>query len=309
MLVNGIKKVLCVYLITLYSVVMAAEKQIDAKKMCESVVERIGSAVGPLTHTCQGNETKASCVVTSPIQIDTTLSIKNFKCEIVSDAKDITASLSGNPLWILKPQDSSMHDFMPNKFTCNLNLKLHDVLLNSVFGCMLYAPIYSFKADGDSDLQSALFKEKDINNIYEISLMDKTSSTQNDIAINPKQTIFELQGAKFGEGVFKKMKKDDPTLTQEQYVATINMGLAMSQVALTQNQNLSKETISGIMKAAGAVGDILLSKKQNVKITLKRKSSEMFTMKEFFNIIDQLDTNPQVLLQYLNNYDIITVVR
>ena len=87
MLVNGIKKILCVYLITLYSVVMAAEKQIDAKKMCESVVERIGSAVGPLTHTCQGNETKASCVVTSPIQIDTTLSIKNFKCEIVSDAK------------------------------------------------------------------------------------------------------------------------------------------------------------------------------------------------------------------------------
>ena len=150
---------------------------------------------------------------------------------------------------------------------------------------------------------------KTLNNIYEISLMDKTSSTQNDIAINPKQTIFELQGAKFGEGVFKKMKKDDPTLTQEQYVATINMGLAMSQVALTQNQNLSKETISGIMKAAGAVGDILLSKKQNVKITLKRKSSEMFTMKEFFNIIDQLDTNPQVLLQYLNNYDIITVVR
>lgn len=164
-------------------------------------------------------------------------------------------------------------------------------------------------------MESHRFLNKDIDKVFDdleqmLEDIDDSNVQQKlkDFKVDIREIVLDVKGIQFANKMFDVLKKDDPNFTKEQYNATVNMGVAMVPVGLA-NARVSESSLEQVSKAAAALGDIALSKKQQAIITLKRKSAAMLELADLPDLIAKIDADPSVLLKYLDEYEISVVTR
>ena len=164
-------------------------------------------------------------------------------------------------------------------------------------------------------MESHRFLNKDIDKVFDdleqmLEDIDDSNMQQKlkDFKVDIREIVLDVRGIQFANKMFDVLKKDDPNFTKEQYNATVNMGVAMVPVGLA-NARVSESSLEQVSKAAAALGDIALSKKQQAIITLKRKSAAMLELADLPDLMQKIDADPSVLLKYLDEYEISVVTR
>lgn len=295
--------------------------KINAKERAEKAMQGIASKDENFTYNCQGNDAKASCTAKELI-IDSDISLRNVKLDYVIDDKnfnsmidfdlyiktdDIDAAASINSSWV---------EFFPKHVSCSSPSSLQGSLYRGQITCDVTSPSYTVQFKSAGSIESDRFADKDMATIV-VELeeifdnLDDAANMQKelqDYRIDPRELVITIKGKQLGDKIFNIMKKGDPTYTREQYVAAVNMGVAMVPVGLA-NAKTSESTTEQVTKAATALGDIATSKKQQATISLKRKSAVMLDLADLPSFIQQIDADPLVLLRYLDEYQISVVSR
>ena len=303
---------LCSALVSL-CLIMPANAKVSAKEYAEKTMQGMVEKDQNFTYNCQGNDTKASCTA-KKLVIHEILSINNIKFDYLIDNKNVNSSMDFDLQF--KNLDSVTAEFMPKHISCVSPSKLQDKLYQGQITCDITSPSYSIQIKGAGSMESDRFVGKDSATISEEfeALLDKLDSTEDiqkelqDFKIDPRELVINVKGAQLGNKIFNAIKKEDPSYTREQYIAAINMGVAMVPVGLA-NAKTSETTMEQITKAATALGDIATSKKQQVTISFKRKSAVMLNLADLPDFIEQIDSDPLSLLKYLDEYQISTISR
>lgn len=287
----------------------------NAKERAEKAMQDMATKDQNFTYNCQGNDTKASCTAKELI-MDKDFSLRNIKFEYMIDDKNLNSAIDFD-LQVKVPNiDNDYVEFIPKHVSCVAPSSLQGSLYQGKIACDITSPSYSIQFKSAGSIESDKFADKDVETIVvELEdMFDKASnlnSLQNelqDFRVDPRELVVNIKGAQLGNKIFNVMKKQDPTYTKEQYIATINMGVAMVPVGLA-NAKTQESTIGQITKAATALGDIATSKKQQATISFKRKSSIMLNLADLPNFIQQIDADPLSILKYLDDYQISVVSR
>lgn len=309
------QKILCGFALTCCVSSAFAQTNANAKNLLESSLQDFSKKY-PITYTCKGDDSKASCVIPSfspkqditfeNVRIDASLS--NTKHNYV-----VSANISSSDKGAYK-------EMLPKELSCKVESSLNSITLGNNASCLLKSPIYSFAFNTLLDFESASFKGKNINEVTQLfeniediddqmppenatKAMDKLGDLK-DLSFNPKFYKFSLESEKLADYIVKEEQKTDPNITKDQYNAAIAMGVAAFNLQLSKAQNITPQTIEQITKASEAIASLLTSNSKKVEISLKRKNQVKFGLFEVAEFISQLDSNPQALLESLNNYEI-----
>lgn len=306
-----LKNCVCGALVAL-SLIVPASAKMSAKDAAETVMKGLGEKDASFTYDCIGNDTKASCTA-KQLKIDPTLTLRNIKVDYILNDKSANTGISLD-LQIKDPSlDSNTRELLPKSVNCTSPSTLQGSLFKGSLTCNLTSSAYTIQLKSAGSLESKHLDKKDLSSAMEEveALFENATDPQealNDFKIDPREFVIELKGARLGDKILAVLKKDEPTMTKEQYNATINMGVAMVPVGLANGQ-LSQTTIDRLTKAATAIGEVLTSQKQQATITLKRKSGTMLDLADLPTFIANIDSDPMKLLQYLDEYQISVVTR
>lgn len=288
--------------------------KISAKDSVEKAMIGLGKGVSNFTYDCQGNDVKASCVA-KKIDYEDGIGFRNVKLDYMIDNKNLNGAISFD-IQVSDPRvDREILEFTPKRVVCSSPSSLQGKTYKGQINCEIIAPTYVLKTKGVGSMESHRFLNKDIDKVFDdleqmLEDIDDSNMQQKlkDFKVDIREIVLDVKGIQFANKMFNVLKKDDPNFTKEQYNATVNMGVAMVPVGLA-NARVSESSLEQVSKAAAALGDIALSKKQQAIITLKRKSAAMLELADLPDLIAKIDADPSVLLKYLDEYEISVVTR
>lgn len=288
--------------------------KISAKDSVEKAMIGLGKGVSNFTYDCQGNDVKASCVA-KKIDYEDGIGFRNVKLDYMIDNKNLNGAISFD-IQVSDPRvDREILEFTPKRVVCSSPSSLQGKTHKGQINCEIIAPTYVLKTKGVGSMESHRFLNKDIDKVFDelgqmLEDIDDSNMQQKlkDFKVDIREIVLDVKGIQFANKMFDVLKKDDPNFTKEQYNATVNMGVAMVPVGLA-NARVSESSLEQVSKAAAALGDIALSKKQQAIITLKRKSAAMLELADLPDLIAKIDADPSVLLKYLDEYEISVVTR
>lgn len=288
--------------------------KISAKDSVEKAMIGLGKGVSNFTYDCQGNDVKASCVA-KKIDYEDGIGFRNVKLDYMIDNKNLNGAISFD-IQVSDPKiDKATLEFIPKRVVCSSPSNLQGKTYKGQLNCEISAPTYVLKTKGVGSMESHRFLNKDIDKVFDdleqmLEDIDDSNMQQKlkDFKVDIREIVLDVKGIQFANKMFNVLKKDDPNFTKEQYNATVNMGVAMVPVGLA-NAKVSESSLEQVSKAAAALGDIALSKKQQAIITLKRKSAAMLELADLLDLIAKIDADPSVLLKYLDEYEISVVTR
>lgn len=287
--------------------------KISAKDFGEKVMMGMSMGKTGFIYDCQGNDVKASCIARK-VDVEDGISLRNVKLDYMIDNKNFNQAIAFD-LQVSDPSiDRATLEFMPKRIVCSLPSNLQGKTYKGQLTCEINAPAYILKIKGVGSMESHRFSNKDIEKVFDDleQMLDDIDSdmqqTLRDFKVDLREIVLDVKGIQFANKMFNVAKKEEPGLTREQYNATVNMGVAMVPVGLA-NAGVSESTLEQVSKAAAALGNIALSKKQQAIVTLKRKSVGMLELADLPNLIEKIEADPSVLLKYLDEYQISIITR
>ncbi|STQ86993.1 hypothetical protein LS73_006800 [Helicobacter muridarum] len=283
-----------------------------AKELAESFVTSL--LENPKDYFCDGNRSKATCNA-KIIKLDKNIKLRNVILDVVVNNKNSSWSFKGD----IDISDAGLEPikkvFLPNKFDCNHKYNLKNIILSSDDKCNISSSTYDLTLHSLADTQSDVFRSKNIDDAIQDSVAMFEGIDQNQdleavlskFKFNHKQLVINLKGSQLGDSVFKAMKANDSSLTKEVYDSTIALGVAMIPSYLSQLPNITPATSSSLSKVAGSIADIITSRKESAKITLKRKSNTPVSLSLLIDFIDNLDSDRGDAFLFINDYDITSI--
>lgn len=286
----------------------------SARDSLEKTMTALGKDVPGFTYNCQGNDTKASCVI-KKIDIENEISLSNVKLDYVINNDTFNQAIAFD-MKVLDPDiDKEKLEFMPKKVVCSSPNNLQGNIYKGQLICEVSAPAYVLKTSGIGFLESNRFLNKDIEEVFDdLEKVLKSINSSNmqqklkDFKVDIREIVIDVKGTGFANKMLNVLKKNDENFTKEQYIATVNMGISMVPVFFA-NAKVKESTTDQVSKAATALGDVVTSKKQQAVITLRRKSTAMLELADLQSLIEKIDVDPTFLLKYLEEYEISVVTR
>lgn len=295
-----------------FCLVAPLSAKIDAKDRAEKTMQSMATKGDNFIYNCKGDDTKASCTA-KELVIDKEISLRNIKFDYAIDDKNLNSAISFDLRVKSDDIDASIIELIPKSVSCTSPSSLQGDLYKGQINCDITSPSYVLQLKGSLSMESDRFVNKDVSTVVaELEdMLDNFSGTQKelqDFKVDPREFVINIKSMQLGNKIFNALKKEDPTYTKEQYVAAVNMGVAMVPVGLA-NAKTSESTTEQITKAATALGDIATSKKQQATISFNRKSAAMLDLADLPNFIHQINSDPLSLLKYLDEYQISVISR
>ncbi|RDU71582.1 hypothetical protein CQA66_06385 [Helicobacter aurati] len=284
---------------------------IEAKDIAESFMRFMAK---DNSYSCEGDRFKATCSAPKIMIANdstSTTAIKNLKITTALNNKNASFHMSGNIQITDQEITATQKPFLPQRFQCSTQYSVQKVTMAQEINCQIDSSIYTLLLNNLLDIQSENFQSKNFDEIIDSLATISENTTEKELKnilskfrVNPKQITIQLKGSKLGDSLFQAMKTTQPDMTRESYNSTIALGAAMIPASLAQFKEITSETNANLSKAGGAIADVLISRKESAKITLKRKTTTPLNFADLPAFIQKADSNIEYLLAILNDYQI-----
>lgn len=253
-------------------------------------------------YKCEGNNSKATCSI-DVVNVENKLKLRNVKVGVLIGSKNANMTFMGNVDIALVGEDANLKDFMINRFDCKADFNLNSSTLSNKFNCTFTGNSYTFKSDGNINVTSNDFNAKSVDEALELAIL-ALSSENNSYKILLKDFSLHLNGATLGNKIYTYLKKQNPSVTQEEYNTQVNAAAASIPFLMAQNGNVTAQMIDSLSKISTNLALVLTSKKQGISAVFRHKTNKAVGIKEFLALIDS-----NRIFNLLNDYNVSVTTR